>query len=54
VQVADDRHLRRHRGGSLVQRGEVMEIEDVRLGRARQFQLIAPGTDLPLEVEVVE
>ena len=54
VQVADDRHVRRDPRGRLVDRREVVEVQDVGLARARVRERPRPGADLALEGGVVE
>ena len=54
VQVRDDRHARRDRGGRRVEGREVVQVQDVGLGRARTQQLARPGGHLVLVGGVVE
>ena len=52
--MSHDRHVRRHAGGRLVERRQMIEVQDVSLRGAGSGQLTAPGLDLPLEGDVIE
>ena len=54
VQVADDRDVGRHARGRLVDRGQVVEVQDVGVGGARLLQRARPGGDMGLVGVVVE
>ena len=54
VQVADDRDVGRHARGRLVDRGQVVQVQDVGVGGARLLQRARPGGDVGLVGVVVE
>ena len=54
VQVRDDRDAGRDARGGLVQRREVVEVQDVALGRAGGRERVRPRGDVRLEARVVD
>ena len=54
VQMADDRDAGRHARGRLVDRGQVVQVQDVGVGGARVLQCARPGGDVGLVGVVVE
>ena len=54
MQVTDDRDVRRHQRGGIVQRRQVMQVEDVRVSRPGAFQRVGPGVDLVPDRDAVE
>src|SRR5215211_5038302 len=54
MKLTDDRDLRGHPRGRLVDRRQVMQVEEVERPGARAAQRFAPSPDLQLELEIVE
>jgi hypothetical protein len=54
VQVGHDRHVGRHASGRLVQRGEVMQVQDVVLGGTGVDERAGPRGGVRLEAGVID